>query len=1320
MLFYLANYGSTYGLETFVFRFYRTTYTEARAANYSLNLNEWAYITAVMNGTSSVKLYLNGIEVTYLIQNPGSGAHTSDAANDLYLGNNLAGDRDFDGILDELRIDGTARSADWVKLCYETQKQGQITVVTEKAGLLPITVTHDIGTGTSDTVEISTDEWKIIFDENIGAGIKWLSFEGGGRRGGENELNVNSNLFYIRADNTNSHTVNGILQVVDSNSLFCHVRSTFNINSHPWQVDYNVYGSGRAYIRVETEALASTYDPTGGIEFRVETDVQNPDYFSETGTASTSNYILHADKGSGKYDVVLGLYEDWTQASGFTGVEGTDDWYGYKDSDWQLSSGQKQMWEFLLDFGHRKQNDTVGVGGQVDDYCGPDSLELAKGFFRLEKAWEENMIGHWTFDEKTSGGADGDTAYDFSPASHHGVIEGGDWVAGKWNSALDLDGASDSVAIVSPDDFDKSLVFTIMAWINKDGTGETNALIFGKHNPTAGEGYKLTSESNNLKITVYNTSLTGTTALGTGWRHVAVSFSKYNGWLKLFVDGKPDGIKLVDPSITESSVNVSIGNDFAGLIDDVRYYAKEISEETIRAVSQNRYRVNEGRYMVRASNNNTMELKIDGTGTVPRQFPVFQIANYWATSAPKAVYYDGAWQSTPANYIADLNDEYNILTIGFNSAVKNSGLRIYIDDNDSSGAYMTDPMPAMTWGESGSDFYVQNFGSDKFGAAGSNEFYLYWKMANTGAAGMGGELTQFKSSETEPGEDVSTADNMLPTDTTYGTFGYHDHYSTTYSSSMKHVSATPSYTVLESTDVRVRLRINERTVDGPNHDYKLTMIWTIYPTGQIFRHDKFYDNTAVLTYEFVRFRTAYEAGLSYDSSFSEYRTALWGGSAIHDHVIALTGSGDNTGSKQLLTNYNNMNFQTDVSNYMGWKFDGNSSLSTTNDPYEYAFYIDIQHNNMGSAYMDSVCEAVQNIVNTAGDMITGDLVDTTTGDIDGDGFNEGEGAYIMRASDNSVHFNLDAAGATDGCRFYPAFRIINYTAINKPKYVHLHDGSDTITPVDGYGYNAYLNDNDDELIIQFDSVFCSDVYVYISCDDDLAVTMSNFYAKAGDSNDTLFWHTESESQNLGFWLYRRVSPKFYDSLASEIDSTTPESKLKDAGLLYKRGGLPCRDTLWTPVTKEIIPGAEGGTSAGPLDYSKIDYGVHNNVLYEYKLEMVDMSMEKDEVGPISVMPIPMFPKRFMLFHNYPNPVKYYTIIRFDLPVKTKLSLNVYNLQGRLVTRIIKPGKKWKPGWYKIRWNAKSEYGLPLASGPYIYRLQAGKKYAKSRLMILVK
>jgi hypothetical protein len=102
------------------------------------------------------------------------------------------------------------------------------------------------------------------------------------------------------------------------------------------------------------------------------------------------------------------------------------------------------------------------------------------------------------------------------------------------------------------------------------------------------------------------------------------------------------------------------------------------------------------------------------------------------------------------------------------------------------------------------------------------------------------------------------------------------------------------------------------------------------------------------------------------------------------------------------------------------------------------------------------------------------------------------------------------------------------------------------------------------------------------------------------------------------------------------------------------------------------------------------------------------------------MPIPMFPKRFMLFHNYPNPVKYYTIIRFDLPVKTKLSLNVYNLQGRLITRIIKPGKKWKPGWYKIRWDARNEYGRPLASGPYIYRLQAGKKYAKSRLMILVK
>ena len=152
----------------------------------------------------------------------------------------------------------------------------------------------------------------------------------------------------------------------------------------------------------------------------------------------------------------------------------------------------------------------------------------------------------------------------------------------------------------------------------------------------------------------------------------------------------------------------------------------------------------------------------------------------------------------------------------------------------------------------------------------------------------------------------------------------------------------------------------------------------------------------------------------------------------------------------------------------------------------------------------------------------------------------------------------------------------------------------------------------------------------------------------------------------------------------------------------------------------MIPGVEGGTSVGPRDYRKIDYGVENHILYEYRLEAISYDKTRDSYGPITVKPLPILPRRFFLFHNYPNPVIRYTTIRFDLPRETKVSLYVYNLQGRLIARVIRPDRKWKAGFYRVRWNCTDDIGRKIAAGPYIYRLQAGKKFAKSRLMIVVK
>ena len=273
--------------------------------------------------------------------------------------------------------------------------------------------------------------------------------------------------------------------------------------------------------------------------------------------------------------------------------------------------------------------------------------------------------------------------------------------------------------------------------------------------------------------------------------------------------------------------------------------------------------------------------------------------------------------------------------------------------------------------------------------------------------------------------------------------------------------------------------------------------------------------------------------------------------------------------------------------------------------------------------------------------------------------------------------------------------------------------------VEGYGYNAYLNTSANELVVQLDTVLCNPTNIYIAADQNLAVTLSSFTASGGDRVDTLFWRTESEHDNMGFHLMRRIAPSFMDSLIKAVDTTKSDTALESIALLYKRKKISWADTNWFQITTKLIPGAPGGTSYGPRDYRYLDQGIRNNILFEYTLISIDFSRRRERSGIVQVMPKLILPTRFMLYHHFPNPMKQYTFIRFDLPKKSKVALYVYNLKGQLVHRIIKPEKIYKPGRYKILWNCRSEEGRLLSPGQYILRFRT-KEYGKTKKMIVIR
>jgi hypothetical protein len=87
------------------------------------------------------------------------------------------------------------------------------------------------------------------------------------------------------------------------------------------------------------------------------------------------------------------------------------------------------------------------------------------------------------------------------------------------------------------------------------------------------------------------------------------------------------------------------------------------------------------------------------------------------------------------------------------------------------------------------------------------------------------------------------------------------------------------------------------------------------------------------------------------------------------------------------------------------------------------------------------------------------------------------------------------------------------------------------------------------------------------------------------------------------------------------------------------------------------------------------------------------------------------PKAFALHQNMPNPFNPTTVINYDLPVDSRVTLKVYNLLGQEVRTLVDGTES--AGFKSVTLDASN-----LASGVYIYRLQAGSYTAVKKLIVL--
>ncbi len=123
------------------------------------------------------------------------------------------------------------------------------------------------------------------------------------------------------------------------------------------------------------------------------------------------------------------------------------------------------------------------------------------------------------------------------------------------------------------------------------------------------------------------------------------------------------------------------------------------------------------------------------------------------------------------------------------------------------------------------------------------------------------------------------------------------------------------------------------------------------------------------------------------------------------------------------------------------------------------------------------------------------------------------------------------------------------------------------------------------------------------------------------------------------------------------------------------------------------------------------FGIHNT---KYTVRLLYKSLGWT---PLDVKELEGIPKEFALDQNYPNPFNPSTVIRFAVPREEFVRLEIYDITGALVKTLV--DQTLRAGTMEVTWDGTNSTGAKIASGVYLYRLQAGD-FTSIKKMVMLK
>ncbi len=134
-----------------------------------------------------------------------------------------------------------------------------------------------------------------------------------------------------------------------------------------------------------------------------------------------------------------------------------------------------------------------------------------------------------------------------------------------------------------------------------------------------------------------------------------------------------------------------------------------------------------------------------------------------------------------------------------------------------------------------------------------------------------------------------------------------------------------------------------------------------------------------------------------------------------------------------------------------------------------------------------------------------------------------------------------------------------------------------------------------------------------------------------------------------------------------------------------------------------------GTTTEKQNYFYEDKNL-NNGSYKYELYQIDFDGSKYLVAS-SLSEVNVNPTTFNLSQNYPNPFNPSTTINFSIPKSTNVKITIFNAIGKEIAVLV--NGNFESGEHNVVWNADN-----VSSGMYFYKMEAGNFTSTKKMMLI--